>query len=431
MRPLVRLRVAVCVLSSICGCERPQPAEVSLLPPNFGNVTYLGDGFAYPVGEGDCGARPLSAYRVEVDFLATGYSNSKLHTGEDWNRGAGDADNGDTVCAIGAGLVAYADTYDRNWGKVVLIRHVLPDNSVRWSQYAHLSEILVVRGEYVGRGQRIGTIGKPDPKKKCDSVTLLNCTHLHLEIRQAEVPPGALWNKKDLGLVMQRYLDPSNKEADVDVTLTGFIEANPPPPTWCAVVDFTGNSAGSLPPGWSVSGIAGDAGIRNDRLEAHPVDGSVRVASAGGSPRGLWQLAVDYTGSNPASYWGVHRELRFTMTDGSAYTFSDVNATFNYGDPNRLILQTVSTAPDGSQTIEREPVQLDPHGDHDHRYRLVIEDGRVDWTVTRLATGDDIARVTQFAPSLQLSNIVGVQWELSTTDADTWGDDLGLLCRVL
>lgn len=175
------------------------------------------DAFDYPVGVGDCLDYPLDAYRVSYDMLDPSYSR---HSGEDWNRGAGDGDLGDPVCAVGDGVVVQARFFAR-WGNIVLIEHSFAGGTRRWSQYAHLNSIepSVAPGVTVSKGQRIGTIGKQGSGAcRMDG---LHCAHLHFEIRQADVRANN-W-PRDPAVIRVQYLDPSDRPRDTNVE-QGFIE---------------------------------------------------------------------------------------------------------------------------------------------------------------------------------------------------------------
>lgn len=178
----------------------------------------------YPVGFGDCDDHPLEMYRVESDMLDPNYPGLP-HTGEDWNRGGGDADLGDPVCSIGDGEVVAADSFPR-WSNVVVVRHELQDGTVRWSQYAHLQAGLVSAGDQVRRGQQLGTIGKQFPKRRCITEgprAGLNCAHLHFEIRQEDVPPDNWPASSDT--IRRQYLDPTDTARDINPE-KGVIESN-------------------------------------------------------------------------------------------------------------------------------------------------------------------------------------------------------------
>lgn len=180
----------------------------------------VADRFDYPVGSGDCGEHSLSEYRVEpgADFLDPAYlaDLGSEHPGEDWNRGGGDADYGDPVCAIANGSVVAAQDYGGGWGRIVLIKHDLPDGTSVWSQYAHLSRIDASSGDVV-RGQKIGEIGNANG-------VYPNAAHLHFEIRVKDLP-ASNWPGTDRSAVLTNYVDPSDFATD-SYPEVGFIESH-------------------------------------------------------------------------------------------------------------------------------------------------------------------------------------------------------------
>ncbi|MFH1086584.1 MAG: M23 family metallopeptidase, partial [Chloroflexota bacterium] len=137
------------------------------------------DGFDFPVARPDAApVNPRGGYYVAAGLAEEGYFDLTgfWHTGEDWNdlRG-GDSDLGAPVYAVANGRVETSRFYTGSWGSIVLIEHLLPDGRQVWSQYAHLKERLVTKGDVVRRGQQIGTIGKGGADQYS--------AHLHFEIR--------------------------------------------------------------------------------------------------------------------------------------------------------------------------------------------------------------------------------------------------------
>jgi murein DD-endopeptidase MepM/ murein hydrolase activator NlpD len=65
------------------------------------------------------------------------------------------ASRGAPVRAVDGGVVAYAGNEIRGYGNLVLVKH--PSGFI--SAYAHLDELLVKRGDTVGRGQVIAKVG--------------------------------------------------------------------------------------------------------------------------------------------------------------------------------------------------------------------------------------------------------------------------------
>ena len=83
----------------------------------------------------------------------------------DFNRGSGNADEGDPVVASAAGRVRLVTRKDG--ALIVVIRH----NAVWSTDYRHLSEFSVPDGTRVARGQQIGLVGR----------TGTDFAHLHYE----------------------------------------------------------------------------------------------------------------------------------------------------------------------------------------------------------------------------------------------------------
>jgi len=142
------------------------PSEV-----RAGVTMKLADGFDFPVGKPD----------------AKGYYKARglrlrppVHFGEDWNgRGGGDSDLGDPIYSVADGVVMFAYQLRRGWGRCILVRHAYRDTKtgkVRFvdSQYAHLQTMLVKKGDFVKRGQKIGTMG---------GNAGMYPVHLHFEMR--------------------------------------------------------------------------------------------------------------------------------------------------------------------------------------------------------------------------------------------------------
>jgi len=100
------------------------------------------------------------------------------HLGEDWTTAKGDAALGEPVTSVADGWVSVAQDFENAWGKVVFICYRLPDK--RWPpfvevMYAQLDSINVKPGQFVKRGQRIGTVGNANGTYQA---------HLHWEVRQ-------------------------------------------------------------------------------------------------------------------------------------------------------------------------------------------------------------------------------------------------------
>jgi len=86
----------------------------------------------------------------------------KDNLGECWTTAKGDAAVGEPVYSVADGWVSVAQDFESAFGKVVLICYRLPDG--RWPpfvevMYAELNSIDVKAGDFVKRGQKIGTLG--------------------------------------------------------------------------------------------------------------------------------------------------------------------------------------------------------------------------------------------------------------------------------
>ncbi|MCB0163834.1 MAG: peptidoglycan DD-metalloendopeptidase family protein [Anaerolineae bacterium] len=159
------------------------------------------DGFDFPVGKPNAGGYYVAAGLVDPAYHANlGY----WHSGEDWNGVRGqDTDLGDPVFAVAHGLVTTAYFFP-TWGNIVLIEHILPTGEKLWSQYAHLKERLVEKGDIVRRGDLIGTIGKGADDRYI--------AHLHFEIRRHNLPASKWWKNTpdDRAQILRAYAHPTN-----------------------------------------------------------------------------------------------------------------------------------------------------------------------------------------------------------------------------
>ena len=144
------------------------------------------NGFDFPVGKPE----------------AKGYYNAQtfgvnLHLGDDWNGvGGGNTDLGDSIYSIANGKVVFAKDVKGGWGNVIRIVHQFEDGQQIESLYAHCDEILVNEGDFVKKGDKIGTIGTANG---------IYLAHLHFEIREVVgMPIGSGYSSDTKG-----YLDPT------------------------------------------------------------------------------------------------------------------------------------------------------------------------------------------------------------------------------
>jgi murein DD-endopeptidase MepM/ murein hydrolase activator NlpD len=163
MAPMLLIELLIC---SLVGCDGVSP----LCLPR-GTRIPVAHAFDFPVGKPDA-----KGYLNKQPFGMP--QPSGKHLGEDWNGpNGGDTDLGDPVYAIADGYVHDATEYgnESGWGKVVQIIHQLSDGKQVESLYAHIDTMLVIEGQKVKRGQRIGTIGNAGVKDNA---------HLHFELRE-------------------------------------------------------------------------------------------------------------------------------------------------------------------------------------------------------------------------------------------------------
>lgn len=136
------------------------PAELLpglvLLSPQQLALTPLVDGFQSPCGT----ATGAFAYDAQP-FGTRNEARGGNHTGSDLNGiGGENTDLGMPVNAAARGLVVYTGEPAPAWGKVVVLAHRLPeDGRIIQTLYAHLDKSIVRHGQFVGRGEPIGTIG--------------------------------------------------------------------------------------------------------------------------------------------------------------------------------------------------------------------------------------------------------------------------------
>lgn len=177
--------------------------------------TTLADGFDFPIGNKDAKGSYIShdGKTYEGWYIATKCAEEYslgIHTGEDWNgSGGGNTDLGQPVYSTAAGEVVHAAECPSPWGNVIMIKHKYFENGevkTVYSQYSHLKDIHVKKGERVQRRQKIGSIGQGNYKEYP--------AHLHFEIRKAKMKDYAVdyWpssNNKTVAWVKEHYEDPS------------------------------------------------------------------------------------------------------------------------------------------------------------------------------------------------------------------------------
>ena len=147
----------------------PTPTPTPLIIP-------VSDGFDYPVGNSKrvTGKMDGDGWYTAQDF------GENRHLGEDWNKeSGGNTDCGLPVYAASRGTIVFAGEAGPGWGKVIIIRHKLPDGSAVETLYGHLSSMTRTSGQAVERREAIGRIGDADGAYPC---------HLHFELRLSDCP---------------------------------------------------------------------------------------------------------------------------------------------------------------------------------------------------------------------------------------------------
>lgn len=154
------------------------------------------------------------------------------HTGADLNLNTPtwDADANAPVYAIAHGVVTFAERVPSGtWGNLVVIEHTLPDGGKVHSRYGHLRSLNVTKGQFVARGDQVGTIGG-------EEFGLPN--HLHFDISLSGILAlrPTHWPGADKAMVQKHYVHPRNWLAALwgeDTTPT--IPPPAPPPSSSAL----------------------------------------------------------------------------------------------------------------------------------------------------------------------------------------------------
>lgn len=123
---------------------------------------------------------------IDGDFVLTAGYGRRMHpiakeyiehTGIDIARSG---ISGDKVMAVANGVIEYAG-YDSENGNSIEIKHLDEQTGeVLYTYYAHLANIEVEKGQYIGQGEKIGTVG-------CTGMA--TGPHLHFEVRDVEKSP--------------------------------------------------------------------------------------------------------------------------------------------------------------------------------------------------------------------------------------------------
>jgi murein DD-endopeptidase MepM/ murein hydrolase activator NlpD len=101
-------------------------------------------------------AAPVPASHASLAWPIKGKILASFGSGESADGVEISGKAGDSVLSAEDGLVVYAGAKLKSFGNLVLVKH---ENGLM-TAYAHLGKIAVSKGDYVDRGQKIGTVGK-------------------------------------------------------------------------------------------------------------------------------------------------------------------------------------------------------------------------------------------------------------------------------
>lgn len=183
--------------------EKTAVIKQDTLKPTKHTLTIpISDGFDYPVSRGT----KVTARRDGDGWYNAQDFKKNNHLGEDWNaESGGSSDCDEPVYAASRGLIVYAGNAGYGWGKVTIVRHLLPDSTLVETLYGHLGQQLKKRGDIVERREQLGTIG--DGAEPCGDNSPYYA-HLHFELRIKDCPA---WGESGAGYSsnFEGWIDPS------------------------------------------------------------------------------------------------------------------------------------------------------------------------------------------------------------------------------
>ena len=287
------------------------------VPPSFS------DGFDYPIGARTryTEARDGDGWYCAQEFGDL-YAPGQYHLGEDWNaESGGDTDCGLLVYAVGSGTIVYANIAT-GWGRVLIVRHSVPDGSQVESLYGHLGSFTRTSGD-VARGEQVGTIGNGS-----EGGTTYPC-HLHLEVRVAACPnwgqpgPGYSASPRPAG-----WVDPSD-----------FIDAHRPQNT--PTLTVTSPNGGESWQAGTTHNITWTSTNVTGTIQIQPyLNGVAQTNINPAAPNTgtySWSIPTNYP---PGSTYGIS----LSAMTGTVWDFSDAN--FNIAPPPTLTV----TSPNGGES---------------------------------------------------------------------------------
>lgn len=139
---------------------------------------------------------------VPFQSLYMSSSARAYHTGADLNR-PNYKDSNEPVFAIAAGEVVFSGLIQGWQLRVVVIKHSqMSSPPPIWSRYAHLSNVVVKKGQQVQQGELLGNIGDYQPQGPASD-------HLHFDIAVIDLgqKPGD-WPGVNLERLLSSYVAP-------------------------------------------------------------------------------------------------------------------------------------------------------------------------------------------------------------------------------
>ena len=149
---------------------------------NTNGTTYL----YWPFGWDGSTYSNMGGWSCARDTHPTGASAQNEYFAQDWNWGSGSADYGRLICSPITGTVTQTGVGPSTYGNIVDIETTISGYTIR-VRFAHLKDILVSEGDYVGPNSYVATIGNSggnfSPHLHCalnwvDSVTDANIQSL-------------------------------------------------------------------------------------------------------------------------------------------------------------------------------------------------------------------------------------------------------------
>jgi hypothetical protein len=164
---------------------------------------------------------PSIYYKNDTEFLELN-AGWGYHLGDDWNGSlGGSSDRGYPVYSAADGELVYArdlgNGAPHSWGKVMMVKHRLPEGEIVYSFYGHLLEMLIPggcdlltgTGCLIGKGHQIGKIGDANGFYP-------GMDHLHFAIRRTfdlddpDITPGpGYWPTNNDPHIDENYYNPT------------------------------------------------------------------------------------------------------------------------------------------------------------------------------------------------------------------------------